>query len=176
MTDGSLQSCELQHWLERMRGGDRAALDELLRQACGRLERLARHMLHAHPAVHRWAQTGDVLQGALLRLTRALEKVRPESVREFIALAAQQIRRELIDLARHFHGPEGAGAHHASGTHPPERPDENQDPDALDEWGALHEQVERLPDEERQVVDLLFYQGLSQADAAVVLGISVRTL
>jgi RNA polymerase sigma factor (sigma-70 family) len=68
------------------------------------------------------------------------------------------------------------GAHHASGTTPPEQPDRGQDPDALDEWGALHEQVERLPEEERQVVDLLFYQGLSQADAAVVLGVSVRTL
>ena len=40
--------------------------------------------------------------------------VKPASVRSFINLAAVQIRRELIDLARHYDGPEGPGRHHAS--------------------------------------------------------------
>src|SRR5438105_14659239 len=103
MAGSSWQTQELQQWLVRMQAGDRAALDELLRHACGRLERLAHKMLGAHPAVQRWAQTDDVLQGALLRLARALETVQPGSVRDFFALAAQQVRRELTDPARHYY-------------------------------------------------------------------------
>src|SRR5256885_9614190 len=44
------------------------------------------------------------------------------------------------------------------------------------QWTELHEQIGALPDEEREVVGLLFYQGLSQAETAEVLGISLRTV
>jgi len=33
-----------------------------------------------------------------------------------------------------------------------------------------------LPEEEREIVSLLYYQGLSQAEAAAILGVSVRTV
>jgi len=36
--------------------------------------------------------------------------------------------------------------------------------------------VERLPDEEREAFDLLFYGGMEQHEAAALLGISERTL
>jgi RNA polymerase sigma-70 factor (ECF subfamily) len=162
--------------MARIEAGDAAALDQLLRHACGRLERLARHMLHTHPAVQRWAQTDDVLQGALLRLARALQSVRPANAREFFALAAQQVRRELIDLARHFYGPQGVGANHASTSLSGGGPNDSHDPAALTDWTDLHEQIDALPEEERQVVDLLYYQALPQAEAAAVLGVTVRTV
>ncbi len=176
MPDFSLQSHELQQCLTRMQHGDPAALDELLRHVCGRLEKLARHLLRAHPAVHRWSDTGDVLQGALLRLTRALASVQPANVREFFALATQQIRRELIDLARHHYGPLGEGANHASASSSLDCPDQTQDAADLTDWTAIHEQIDRLPEEEREVVDLLFYQGLPQGDAAHVLSVTIRTV
>src|SRR5687767_6098578 len=109
MTASPLDTQQLTHWMARIDAGDPAARDGLLRHATDRLERLARHMLRSHPAVQRWAQTDDVLQGALVRLARALESLRPASAREFFALAAQQLRRELIDLARHYYGAEGVG-------------------------------------------------------------------
>src|SRR5262245_58654042 len=77
--------------------------------------RLTRQMLNRHPAIRRWTESNDVFQGAVVRLVRALKDVRPESMRSFFALATQQIRRELIDLARHYYGPHGLGANHASG-------------------------------------------------------------
>lgn len=172
----SLDTVQLQAWLDRMRQGDVAALDELLRHVCDRLERLARHMLRAHPAVQRWAETGDVLQGALLRLTRALSAVEPHSVREFFGLAAQQIRRELADLAKHYYGPLGEGANHGSFSAPPEPANATHDPGALAEWTAIHEHIEQLPEEQREVMDLLFYQALKQEDAAALLGVNVRTV
>ncbi len=50
------------------------------------------------------------------------------------------------------------------------------DPGRLAEWTGFHAQVEALPEEEREVFDLLFYQGLPQAEAAAVLGVSERTI
>ncbi len=138
-------------------------------------------MLRGYPGVRRWAQTDDVLQSALIRLLRALEAVRPATSRAFFGLAAEQIRRELIDLARHYFGPEGLGANHASrdpdqSCGPLEPADPSRDPDALAEWTELHTRIGALADDEREVVGLLFYQGLSQAEAAEVLGVAVRTV
>jgi len=67
-----------------------------------------------YPSVGRWVEVEDVLQGSLMRLLRALESVQPTSTRAFFGLAAEQMRRELLDLGRHFHGPHGIGANHAS--------------------------------------------------------------
>jgi RNA polymerase sigma-70 factor (ECF subfamily) len=43
-------------------------------------------------------------------------------------------------------------------------------------WTEFHEAVARLPEELRAVFDLLWYQELSQADAAALLGIAVPTV
>jgi RNA polymerase sigma-70 factor (ECF subfamily) len=183
MADGPPGTTQLLGCLERMRAGDADARNDLFEHLCDRLRRLARKMLKGFPGVKRYAETDDVLQNALLRLLRALEAVRPASARELFGLAATQIRRELLDLARHFFGPQGAGANQVSrpppgDSAPPayDRPDLTYDPSALAEWCELHEQVEKLPGEEREVVDLLYYQGLAQAEAAAILGVSVRTL
>src|SRR6266436_2863883 len=100
MPNSSLHTTQLQLWARRIREGDPSAPDELLRAAGERLEALTRKMLRRFPAVRRWEQTGDVMQNALLRLLRALEEVEPASVRDFFGLAAEQMRRELLDLAR----------------------------------------------------------------------------
>jgi RNA polymerase sigma factor (sigma-70 family) len=46
----------------------------------------------------------------------------------------------------------------------------------LERWAEFHRQVELLPEEEREITSLLWYHGLSQAEAAEMLGISERTL
>jgi RNA polymerase sigma factor (sigma-70 family) len=182
VTDPSPQTLQIQDWLARMRAGDPAARDELLRHVSGRLQRLTRQMLRGHPAVRRWVESGDVMQGALMRLLRALQDVQPSSMRDFFALAAQQIRRELIDLARHYYGPQGLGANHAthaaegSGLQPAANAADSADPSGLAEWCEFHAKIEKLPEEQREVVGLLFYQGLSQAEAAQLLGVTVRTI
>lgn len=173
-------SVHIQACLDRLHGGDESARDELLGCACERLSRLARKMLRGYPNVRRWEQTGDVLQNALLRLQRSLRQMTVATSRDFFRLAALHIRRELLDLARHYYGPQGQGARHASGAggHGPavDRADETNEPERLAAWSAFHEQIEALPAEEREVVDLLWYQGLSQAEAAALLGVSERTV
>jgi RNA polymerase sigma-70 factor (ECF subfamily) len=185
MDEPALNTRQLVNCLERMRGGDAKARDELLNHVCDRLRRLTRKMLRGYVNVKRYAETDDVLQNSLVRLLRSLEAVQPQDMRQFFGLATVQIRRELIDQARHFYGPLGAGAHHAST--PPAAPgdsaaprhepvDASHDPGHLAEWCELHQQIERLPADERETVELIYYQGLQQNEAAELIGVSVRTV
>ena len=182
MLDANSRQLTTQCLLRRAAAGDEAAVDALLRHSCDRLTRLTRRMLGDFRRVKRWADTEDVLQNALLRLLGALRAVKPQTPRDFLALATLQIRRELIDMARRFYGPEGIGANHdsaaADAPHPGAegRADARHEPSSLAQWRELHQQIDALPDDEREVVGLLFYQGLPQAEAAELLGVSVRTV
>ncbi len=183
MADSSQTTLQIERCLARLREGDAAALEDLIAYAYQRLERLAHNKLRAFPGVRRWEDTGDVLHRIMERFPRALREVAPASVREFFALAATHLRRQLIDLARHYEGPEGLGANHASNpanegaeAKPYERADETYEPSGLAEWREFHEQVEKLPEGERVVFDLLYYHGLRQEDAARLLGITVKTV
>ena len=73
------------------------------------------------------------------------------------------IRRELIDMARSRFGPQGWGANHDS-PRPSDGPtielvEQRNDSQNLDKWSAFHEYVENLPDDDRRLLDLLWYQG-----------------
>jgi RNA polymerase sigma factor (sigma-70 family) len=179
------RTTQIQLRLDRLRLGDESARDELLNMACQRLSRLARKLTRGYPGVRRWEETDDIFQNAALRLCRALKDVKPTSVRSFINLAAVQIRRELIDLARHYDGPEGMGRHHASragvegaasALSPLDPPADTDDPARLASWTEFHAQVDALPDEEKEVFNLVWYQGLTQAEAAALLGVTERVV
>jgi RNA polymerase sigma-70 factor (ECF subfamily) len=178
---------QIQGCLDRLRAGDESARDGLLEAACERLRALTHRMLRDYPGVRRWEQTDDVAQNAAVRLCRALREVRPPTPRDFFAVAALQVRRELIDLARHYAGPLGLGANHASqaanGRNAGDTPspfsaaaDSTLDPVRLAAWAEFHCRADALPEEERAVFDLLWYQELSQAEAAELLGISESTV
>jgi RNA polymerase sigma factor (sigma-70 family) len=177
MNNDSPQTTQMVLWLERMQAGDLDAREEILRHVRGRLERLTRKMLQDYPRVKRYEQTDDVLQSATLRLLNALREVRPTSMREFFGLAGLQIRRELLDLAKHYYGPQGEGANRDS--LPPDRPlpdrdDSADEPSKLAAWCEFHEKVKLLPAKEHEVFALLYYQGLTQAEAAVIMNVTVR--
>jgi RNA polymerase sigma-70 factor (ECF subfamily) len=171
----------IQNCLDRLRQGDAAARDELIAVAEERLRLLTRRMLRDYPGVHRWEQTDDVMQNAVLRLCRALEAVPLPTPADFFRVAALQVRRELSDLARHYFGPEGLGAHHgsqadASTVQPKESSESAGDPGRLAAWTEFHDKVETLPAEEREVFDLLWYQELTTVEAARILDVSESTV
>jgi RNA polymerase sigma-70 factor (ECF subfamily) len=176
MPDAVPEPDSLLPWIERLQAGDPSARDGLIRASTERLRRLSRALLRRYPGVRRWEETDDVYQNAMMRLYRALAEVRPTDARAYLGFAALQVRRELIDLARRYAGPEGMGANHASNPgHQPIDAD-GLDPGSLVEWTEFHALVDRLPEELREAFDLLYYQGLSQAEAATVLGVSDRTI
>jgi RNA polymerase sigma-70 factor (ECF subfamily) len=164
----------IQQWVERYQHDD-AARDMLIALACERLRQLTRHMLGGFPGVRRWEETDDVLNAAMLRLCRALAEVRPATAKDFLGLAALQIRRELIDLARRYARPGGPVAKQAaeSAAEPAET---TLDPVRLAAWQDFHQAVDALPAEEREVFDLLWYQELSQPEAAQTLGVALITI
>jgi len=181
-------TAQLQALLEHGAGGALSAYEILLGQAADRLLRLTRKMLRAYPRLQRWEQTDDVFQSAAMRLHRSLAAVKPPTVAAFWGLATTQIRRTLIDLARHHFGPEGAAAHHHSDPDLNGSPTEHLrsgrvanarsscQPDTLYEWTEFHEQVERLPPDERDIFHLIWYAGLPQKDISELMHISVPTV
>src|SRR5262245_11165942 len=129
------------------------------RRACDRLRALAGKMLRNCPDAHRAERPGR-LEKAGVRFRRALQELTAVPARDFFRLAALHIRRELVDLARQFSPPA-------------------QGPGRVPAWAELHERIDALPGEERELFDLLWYHGLGPAEAARVLDIpehAVRAL
>jgi len=179
MGDSPADTVHLQALLDQ---GDENAYAELLSIASNRLRKLARKMLRDFPRLRRWEQTDDVFQTAAMRLHRSLSEVQPESVRQFFGLAATQIRRTLIDLARHHYGPEGHAVKHRSGLEASgdgpldELPDDVDSPETLASWAEFHEAVGNMPPDEREVFDLIWYSGATHQQVAELLQISERTV
>ena len=154
--------------------------NKLLERAGARLMKLTRRMLRKYPHLCRWEQTDDVYQNAVLRLYRSLGDVHPDSIRAFFGLAVTQIRRTLIDLARHHFGPEGQAARHQSqgyGSDGPNLLDSkpsrgDEPPETLAAWAQFHEAVEQLPTEEHEAFSLIWYGDATQKEAAEVLDVS----
>lgn len=172
---------QLQGLIDLARNGNPDATTLLLDHSCERLLRLTRKMFRGYPGLRRWEQTDDVFQNSLIRLHRALAEVDLQSVRHFFNLAAVQIRRELLDLKKHHFGLEGRATHHHTDHQPPDDTggalsEKEDEPEDLSQWAEFHVAVEHLPDELREVCDLLYYEGLTQEEAASLLGISPRTL
>jgi RNA polymerase sigma factor (sigma-70 family) len=164
--DGS--DSHLQRLLESMNHGDAAARQELLGCAYERLRHLAGKMLRQDfPRLALEHETTSILHRALLPLFESLAEVRLPTVLDFFRLAAQRIRWVLLDLARQ---PPVQGA-------PQQQPvGASHDPAQLAVWGEFHRRVEELPDEEREVFEFVWYHGLTQAEAAKVLGVHPRTV
>ncbi|MEZ6072263.1 MAG: sigma-70 family RNA polymerase sigma factor [Pirellulales bacterium] len=174
--------------LDRVRRGDDRARDELLGIANDRLLTLARHMLQGYPTVQRFDETSDVYQNAAVRLFRALEDVEVQDANHFFRLAAVQIRRELLDLARRYQGPLGPvknevrqqqGVDDPTATTPRnhlEYAEETNDPRRLAQWTEFHEAVDALPEVEREVFRLHWYCGLKLKDVAEMMGYGERQI
>lgn len=176
---------ELTACLEQLAAGDLAARGRIIELCGDRLRALAHRMLARFPDVRRWDDTDDVFQNAVVRLHRALGDVRPDSPRAIMALAATQLHRELIDLARHHRGPASYAANHGTNVGPPATaggPQQHHvdravaDTEGLDRWTLFHEAIMALPDELREIFHLVWYLGADQKTIAGLLGCSERTV
>ena len=119
---------------------------------------------------------GEAANG--VEAVRVAHRMRPEVVLmdlimpELDGIAATEvIRRELLDLAKHYYGPLGHGTNLAAvavgagpGEMAPVAP--APDPGELDRMAAFHEAAERLPAELREVFGLTYYHGMPQAEIA----------
>jgi RNA polymerase sigma factor (sigma-70 family) len=176
--DDERTTIAVQRYLDRLAGDSPAepVVRELLDRAVRRLHLLCANLLYrSYPRLTRAPhnlQTDELLGAVVERLMKALREARPANVRQFFGLASQHMRWELNDLARRLD----------------QRPvnvelSEGLVPAALDTDSGLTpngrrmlEAIDRLPDNEREAFDLVRIQGMTNAEAAELLGVSAMTV
>jgi RNA polymerase sigma-70 factor (ECF subfamily) len=148
----------------------------LLARAVHRLRFLCSALLHrSYPRLTRAPVNleADELLGAVVeRLLKSLQHARPESVRQFFALANQHMRWELNDLARRL-DEKGRPVELVEGL--ALAPESSGSSLSLDARRML-QAIESLPEEEGEVFSLVRIQGLSQTEVAELLGVSSKTV
>ena len=147
----------------------------LLDRAVRRLHRLCATLLHrSYPRLTRPPlnlQSNELLGAVVERLLKALREAKPATVREFFALAAQHMRWELNDLARRLDEQPAAAAIDGLLPAPPD-----SDSGLSSECRRIIAVIDALPPDEREAFDLVRLQGMTQVEAAAVLGVAPRTV
>jgi RNA polymerase sigma factor (sigma-70 family) len=181
----------LQGQLERALKGDAEARQRLLELTRERLMRHARRFLHGHyTRLEPFAQTDDVVQQLYIKILRNQDRFwvnahgEPvQTLAEFFGHASAWMRDVLCDLLRKEYGrhdnrpavlPLDGGPSETGARYEPSS--STQDGEKVRRWTEFHEAAARLPDDLRAVFDLLWYQELTQAEAAELLGIAVPTV
>lgn len=169
----------IQRYLDALHGDQEVEplIRDLLERAVQRLRLLCASVLNrSYPRLARPPlniETDDLLDGVVAGLITALQKVQPQNVRQFFALANQHMRWQLNDLARLLDKRPGLAAFSESGVlAPPESSESCLSQDARRMLLA----IEGLPEEDREVFELVRIQGLSNPEAAAVVGVSVKTV
>jgi RNA polymerase sigma factor (TIGR02999 family) len=153
--------------------GDGSALDRLMPLVYEELHRLARRYMRQERPDHT-LQATSLVNEAYLRLID-VNRVEWRDRTHFLAVAAQMMRRILVEFARNRQRQKrGGGALHVSLDDVPELPDfKERDFVALnDALSALATCDARMG----QVVELRFFGGLTVEETADVLNVSAETV
>jgi RNA polymerase sigma factor (sigma-70 family) len=168
----------VQRYLDDLAGDtpNEEAVRGLLDRAANRLRRLCAALLYksyprlAQPPLN--LQADELLGAVIERLLKALREARPATVRQFFGLASQHMRWELNEMARRLDERPAALELREGLVPTPASSDSGLTPDARRMLAVIAD----LPEAEREAFDLVRIQGLSQAEAGEVLGISAATV
>ena len=153
------------------RKGDRAAEDQLAPLVYGELRRLAAAYMRRERLDHTLQATALVHEAYLKLLP---QRVSWQSRSHFLGVAAQQMRRILVDYARQHKAAKRDGSETL-------RLDEalvmaHQQPGQLVALNEALEQLAREHARQAQVVELRFFGGRTEDEIAQTLGVSVETV
>ena len=153
--------------------GDGAALDRLIPLVHAELRRLARSYMRRERAAHT-LQTSALINEAYLRLIDS-RRVPWQNRAHFYGVAAQLMRRILVDFARDRNSQKRGGGAHQVAFDEALAVSASSDSDvvALDE--ALKE-LEKVDERKARVVEMRFFGGLRQKEIATVLNVSPETV
>ena len=176
--DAEPTSAAVQRYLDELAADSpaEAVVRALLGRAVHRLQKLCATLLYrSYPRLTRPPanlQPDEMLGAVVERLLKALREARPASARQFFALACQYIRWELNDMARRLDKQPAAEELREELVPAPASSDSGLTPNGRRILAA----IDQLPEGEREAFDLVQVQGLSQAEAAQVLEVSVATV
>ncbi len=164
---------EVTELLIAWRDGDRAALDRLIPLVHDELKRLAGRYMRGERPDHT-LQTSALINEAYLRLVD-YKNVRWQNRAHFFAVAAQAMRRVLVDHARgRNYAKRGGGARKMSLDEAANlSAGRDEELIALDD--ALKGLAEKFP-RKSQVVELRYFGGLSVEETAETLGVAPITV
>ena len=185
------EAVEVQSCLDLLRQhADEGVVNRLVSIVVRHLSRLTSRKIQGRLA--RRESDDDLAQEVAMRLWNKLARKRPEQIPPTAyaleGLVYLEIRCTLIDLCRHHLGPQGSEANRESrhGVRAADGgsdvdfmgqvPDEASGPSTCAEHTECHQLVEKLPQPEREVFLLRYYEGYSSAEAAVILGVNERTV
>ena len=160
---------EITELLERWGAGDKQAFDQLMPCIYDELKRVASGYLRGERPGHT-LQTTALVHEAYLRMVH-LHSPKIENRKHFLVLAAQAMRRVLVDHARRHNAGKRDAQLLDSGL--VIQPNLDLDLVALD--GALNSLSQFDPEKER-IVELRYFAGLSVAETAEVVGRSPATV
>ena len=168
----------VQRYLDELIGGAPAepVVRALLDRSVRRLQLLCTNLLYRKyrrltlPPVN--LQPEEMLDAVVERLLKAMRSVRPQTVRQFFALVNQHMRWELNDVARRLDEQPAAVEVREDMVPAPASSGSVLTPDGR----RMLKAIDDLPEDEREVFGLVHIQGLTQGEAAEVLGVSIRTV
>lgn len=165
---------EITHWLDKMRAGEAQALDQLMPLIYGDLRRIAGQRLARERRDHTLSPTALVNE-TYLNLLRQ-RQLKPENRGEFLAVAANVMRRLLVDYARSKRASKRGGDVPAI---PLDEVEAFLSDDAAEEMLALEEALVRLAQSNprgAEVIQHRFFAGLTLTESASLLGVSSKTV
>jgi len=163
---------EVTQLLEAWQDGDQKALDQLLPLVYEELRRLAARFLRKERRGHTLQPTALVHE-AYARLV-GQQRTSLENRSHFFAVASKAMRRVLVDHARRYRAGKRIGIQDKVSLGEVEEPAIEPDVEVL----AVHEALERLAEihpRQAQLVELRYFGGLTNAEAAAHFGVSRAT-
>jgi RNA polymerase sigma factor (TIGR02999 family) len=167
---------DLTRILEAIQAGDARAADELLPLVYGELRRIAAYRMAQEAPGHTLQPTALVHEAWLRMVGDGAPRF--EGRGHFFAIAAEAMRRILVEAARRKRSlKRGGGAHH-------EELDESQIESQIvqstpsEEMLAVDEALNLLTAEDPAAADLVklrYFVGMTMEEAAVALGLSLRS-
>jgi RNA polymerase sigma-70 factor (ECF subfamily) len=176
--DEERTTAAVQRYLDELAQDSRAepVVRALLDRAVRRLHLLCATMLYrSYPRLTQPPlnlQADELLSAVAERLLKAMREIRPQTVRQFFALANQHMRWELNDLARRLDEQPPAVELREGLVPAPSSSGSGLTPNGR----RMLEAIDNLPEGEREAFDLVRVQGMTQTEAAQLLGVSAVTV
>ena len=168
-----IQPAEVTELLRRWSGGDVAARESLVPLVYDELRRLARYYLARQRSDHTLQSTA-IVHEAYLRLA-GRDNVHWENRSHFFAVAAQLMRRILVDHARKRNAAKRGAPHLTLSLDEAVGPSSRRELDLVALDDAL-KALAQLDERQSRIVELRFFGGLSIEDTSRVLEVSPATV